>query len=205
MPTKTLLIISFIIIYFAGFSSAQEKPLRCPNTTVYKRVKILPGRAEKTNYFALYEEFCQQRMARGFVKRGPYRLWGPNGEVIIQGQFAKGKKTGTWTRWLPSGTVEEAWQNDKLIEAKVREARPVQIDYEACVPQNGMWNWGDGFSSTTYEVLGAAGKYCKVRYAHIDWESIFPSDSKWTNCRVPRSKKKNALTASENDLYCEKF
>ena len=120
MPTKTLLIIPFIFICFASFISAQEKPLRCSKATVYKRLKILPGRPEKTNYFAQYEEFCQRRSRSGFVKHGPYKLWGPNGEVIVQGQFAKGKKTGTWTRWSPDQTVEEIWQNDKYIEAKVK-------------------------------------------------------------------------------------
>src|SRR5215204_3764767 len=115
MLTKTLLIFSFIFICFTGFAYAQkEKPLRCPKTTVYKRVKISAGRPEKTDYFAQFEEFCTQRGAsRRFVKHGPYWLWGPNGEVIIQGQFVNGKKNGTWTRWIPSQTVEELWKNGK--------------------------------------------------------------------------------------------
>lgn len=193
---------------FVSFAAAQEKPLRCSKTTVYKRARILPGSPEKTNYFAQFEEFCQRRVARkGFVKHGPYRLWGPNSDVIYQGQFVNGKKSGKWMRWISTQTIEELWENDQLIESKeVGEPRSVLIDYQACVPQSGGYYFSDGYSSTSYEVLGAKGNYCIVRYTNNDAHNIDPDRERnriWTYCRIPRSKKKNALTDTESALYCK--
>lgn len=209
MLRKTLFIFTIIFIGLVEFAAAQEKPLRCSKPTVYKRARIKPGSPEKTNYFAQFEEFCQRRTAKsGFIKHGPYRLWGPNSEVVIEGQFVNGKKSGKWMRWTPGETVVELWEDGKLVESNVSsEPRFVSIDYQACVPQAGTYYFSDGYSSTSFRVLGASGSYCIVRYTSDDAESIDPNrelNRIWTDCRIPRSKKKDPLTETESALYCKK-
>ena len=211
MLNKTLLLFCFVFICFAGLASAQVKTIVCPQATAYKQVKITQGRPE-SELFAQYEEFCQQKSkSKGSFKQGAYRLWGPNGEVLVEGQYANGKKDGKWKRWIPGQFIEEFWTKGKLGESKGSERNDfLTIDFERCLPQKGGFLQGNGTGNPwvwSYEVFGAEGAFCKIKYSFtMESDGIFPGTTvPWNYCRVPRAKNKfsfNAFMPSPNE-YCE--
>jgi hypothetical protein len=198
-----------VLIGFAGLAAAQRKTLACPKATAYRRVKIKPERAESA-LFARYEEFCQGKRKTGDAfKHGPYKLWGPNGEVLVEGQFVDGERDGKWKKSTPRQIGVEFWTKGRLIESEGYDRTDfVTIDFRRCAPQSGLFYQGSGTGNPfiwTYEVLAGEGNFCKIKYSVREDAALSPEFAIWNYCRVSKAKNKlplDAIAAVANQ-YCE--
>lgn len=46
--------------------------------------------------------------------QGPYKTWHENGQLYMEGQFVKGKRSGKWTFFNPDGSIEKEIDFDSV-------------------------------------------------------------------------------------------
>lgn len=179
--------------FFFLFISVVSPPtpqsnFECPKGTTYRKKPIVAKTTADPFIpeFAQSEEYCQRRGEDGtFVKEGPYLVWGPNGEKLIEGQYLYGRKEGKWKRWIPSQILEDTWSKGEFVQSiVVGDPRSYVIDFGACIPHE--YGVPAAFGSTSYRLIGKRRGFCELRYS-IEIEM---GRGPLITCRVPLTKKK---------------
>jgi hypothetical protein len=80
--------------------------------------------------------WCEIETPDGWVRHGPARTWLANGQLETEGEYHRGLRTGSWTRYWPSG---------------VRRAQAEFRDGEQHGWQHGWDEYGDPASKVYYE------------------------------------------------------
>jgi len=179
-----------------GVALEKEKiigELECPSQTQY--IKYVNKEVDSYNdglywggddrFEGQIEEYC----VKDGKRHGPYRKWGPNGELEEQGHFEEGEKHGVWDTVIPSQIQQRTYNHGKKIKSEVFGLpKKFIIDFDSCIP-HGKGIHGLG----VYEMRGPAGQDCQMTIVqNLDGHCI---DAVY-ECLVPRSEGKITLEQS---------
>jgi hypothetical protein len=187
--SKSTLVLGLCLMSAGSLPSAQSN-FECPKETEYRKERVAARKSNDPFFpqFAQFEEYCERKVDGALVKDGPYKVWGPNGEKQVEGQYVNGRKEGKWIRRIPSQTLEDTWSKGEFGESKVlNEPRSYVIDFAACIPHE--YNIPAALGSTSYRLIGKQRGSCVLRYS-IDIERSLGPPAKSTSCFVTTKKGK---------------
>lgn len=100
--------------------------------TLYRFYAVVPPKNFRYKIDRNYHSYVQDSIivtrgaVAGKVMHGAYTLYYPDKNLMEQGNFKYGLKTGEWKTWFPGGELKQLtnWKDGKVVEKKKKLKKP---------------------------------------------------------------------------------